>query len=257
MIEAVKLEIDGPVALLTLKVPPINALDERALHELAAAIDEVEENPNIRSIIIASGIVGVFCTGGDLKFWPQAYPQDATAVSATGRNAFKRIERLTRPSLAAIQGRVIGDGLSLALACDIRFASSDASFRLPELDYGFIPGWGTIGRLVDVIGRANASEMLLLGEEIDAGRAQTIGLINRVFPVEDLMSSAKACAAGLASKPPVAIRSAKAALRGNEDDRSQTRTDLEIGCFQQVWGGREWREGIGRLFQKSIGPMGQ
>jgi enoyl-CoA hydratase/carnithine racemase len=249
MTVSTKLEIDGPVALLTLTVPPINALDERALHDLEVATDEIEENPNIRSVIIASGIYGIFCAGGDLKFWPQAYPQKASVVSETGRNVFRRIERLTKPSIAAIQGRVIGDGLSLALACDIRLASSDASFRLPELDYGFIPGWGTIGRLVDVIGRADASEMLLLGDETDAMRAQAVGLINRVFPAEDLMSSARACAERLAAKPPIAVRSAKAALRGNDDDQSRRRTDWEIGCFSEVWGGQEWREGIGKLFR--------
>ena len=248
-IKSSRLEVDGSVALLTLRVPPVNALDENALGELAAAVIEVEENDDIRSLIIASGIDGIFCAGGDLKYWPRAYPGEASVVSEAGRNVFARVEQLTKPSLAAIRGRVIGDGLSLALACDIRFASPDATFRLPELDYGFIPGWGTIGRLVDVIGKASATELLLLGEETGAIRAQAFGLVNRVLSPEELMPAARACAEKLAAKPPMAVRCAKAALRGDHPDQLRRRSDWEVGCFSEVWGGREWKEGIEKLWR--------
>jgi enoyl-CoA hydratase/carnithine racemase len=144
----IQLEVDNSVAILRLNELPINALDETALHELTNAVDQIEDHPPIRVVIIASAINGVFCAGGDLKYWPQLYAGQPDVVSEAGRHTFERIERLTKPSIAAIEGQVIGDGLSLALACDIRLASQEVTFHLPELpevSYGFIPGWGTVG----------------------------------------------------------------------------------------------------------------
>lgn len=244
----VEMEVNGSVALITLRVPPINALDESALQELLEAAQRVEGDERVRGIVFASGVKGVFCTGGDLKHWPRRYPEDARSVSAAGRRVFDRIEKLTKPTVAAIQGRVIGDGLSLALACDIRLASPEAAFRLPELEYGFIPGWGTVGRLLDAVGRPATAEMLLLGEEIDAGRALAMGLVNQLVDAEDLSSFAMSLAGRMAAKPPKAMRYAKEALRRAGDAGFEHDLESEASCFHAVWGGEEWREGIARLF---------
>ena len=187
----VKMEVSGSVALLMLGVPPINALDEGALHDLQEAVDGAERDEDVRAVVISSGIDGFFCAGGDLKYWPCTYPGDARTVGAAGRKVFSRIEELGKPTVAAIQGRVIGDGLSLALACDIRLASPDSTFRLPELDYGFIPGWGTVGRLIETVGKSATAELLLLGDEMGASDAQALGLIHRVVSSEDLLCSAR------------------------------------------------------------------
>ncbi len=245
----VELKINGPVAFLMFKRPPINALDETALRDLMKTIGKVENDETIRVVIIASGIQGIFCAGGDLKYWPRIYPNQADVVSEAGRNVFTRIEQLTKPSIAVIQGRVIGDGLSLALACDIRLASEDSIFHLPEVGYGFIPGWGTIGRLVEVIGKALTAELLLLGEEISATRAQVMGLVNQIKDPDDLMPFAQAFAERIATKPPMAVRFAKAALRGDSANQSREQTNWESSCFAAVWGSREWKEGIDRLFK--------
>jgi enoyl-CoA hydratase/carnithine racemase len=247
MSAVVELRVNGPVALLTLRVPPINALDESALQALTAAVNRAEEDEVVRAIVIASGIRGIFCAGGDLKYWPRVYPGDAGTVGEAGRKVFGGIEQVTKPTIAAIQGKVIGDGLSLALACDIRLASPESTFRLPELEYGFIPGWGTIGRLVDAAGKAFASELLLLGEEASAARAHAVGLVTRVVEGEDLLPYAEALAERIAAKPPMAVRSAKAALRGGCADGTRQRSEWELSCFKDVWGNREWRDGIAGL----------
>src|SRR5574341_984940 len=169
----IQLERSGSVAVLKLNRSPVNALDETALQQLAAAIRKVESDPAARAIIITSAIADIFCVGGDLKYWPRHYPRQPNEVSAAGREVFAAIERLPIPSIASINGRVIGDGLSLALACDIRIAAEGATFQLPEINYGFIPGWGTIGRLVKAVGVALATEVLLVGEPIDATRARS------------------------------------------------------------------------------------
>jgi len=254
MSTVVEMEINGSVALLMLRVPPINALDENALQELLEAVDKTERDDNVRVVIFASGINGIFCAGGDLKYWPRSYPSDARAVSTAGRKVFSRIEELTKPTVAAIQGRVIGDGLSLALACDIRLASPDSTFRLPELDYGFIPGWGAIGRLVEVVGRPATTELLLVGEEIDAARAQAIGLVNQVVASDDFSSFAGSLAERIAAKPPMALRYAKAALRGDCADPSRHQSEWELSCFRAVWGSQEWKEGIAGFFGAKEAP---
>jgi len=247
---SLELEPRETVAILTVAVPPINALDENALHDLMKALDEVENNETIRSLVIASGLKGIFCSGGNLKYWPRVYPGAPDTVSDAGRKVFARIEHLIKPSIAAIDGRVIGDGLSLALACDIRIASPASAFRLPELDYGFIPGWGTIGRLVDVIGKPLTAELLLFGQEIAADRAQSIGLINRITSADELIPLAGNLAKQAASKPSMAMFHAKAALRGDLTNKPKDREDWEFACFKAVWGSREWQEGIARLFCK-------
>ncbi len=248
MSELIKLEANNSVAVLRLHKPPINALDEIALHELTKAVDQVEDNPAIKVVIITSAIKDIFCAGGDLKYWPRLYANRADVISEVGQRTFERIERLAKPSIAAIQGRVIGDGLSLALACDIRLASEEATFHLPEVSYGFIPGWGTIGRLVEAVGMTFAAELLLVGERISATRAQTIGLVSRITAPDDLMGIAETLAARIVTQPPMAMRYAKAALRGGSTARSPDRTAWEASCFAAVWGSHEWEEGLHRLF---------
>ncbi len=240
----------GTIGFLTLAVPPINALDENALENLMKALDEVENDETIRALVIASNIKGIFCSGGNLKYWPRAYPDAADAVTEAGRKVFTRIEHLPKPSIAAIDGRVIGDGLSLALACDIRIASTASTFRLPELDYGFIPGWGAIGRVMELIGRPLTAEMLLFGHEIAADRALSAGLINLAVPADELIPLAETLAKEASSKPPMAMFHAKAAMQGNLVNKQTDRENWEIACFRAVWGSAECQDGIRKLFSK-------
>jgi enoyl-CoA hydratase len=247
---SLELEVRERVAFLAMAFPPINALDENALQDLMKALDEVENDETIRALVIASGIKGIFCSGGNLKYWPRVFPSAPDTVSSSGRKVFARIEHLTKPSIAAIDGHVIGDGLSLALACDIRIASPDSTFRLPELDYGFIPGWGTIGRLMEVIGKPLTAELLLFGQEIASVRAQSIGLINRIISADELIAKAMILATQAAAKPPMAMRHAKAALRRNSENAPNGQETWETACFKAVWGGPEWQDGIRKLFAK-------
>ncbi len=244
----VDFKAEGQIAILSLNRPPVNALDEAALRELTNAVDNLENDPSIKVVIITSAFKGIFCAGGDLKFWPRHYANQPEAIIEAGQCAFGRIEQMTKPCIAAIQGHVIGDGLSLALACDLRLASPEAVFYLPEVNYGFIPGWGTIGRLVQAIGTSSAAELLLVGDPINAIQAQTIGLINRVTGPDDLMPAAETLAARLAAKPPRALHFAKAALRGCSTRRTPDQTACEARCFAAVWGSPEWEQGLQKVF---------
>lgn len=252
MLKVIDLEANGPVAVLRLNKPPINALDEEGLCELVEAVEQIESDPAMKVVIIASAIKSTFCAGGDLKYWPWRYANQANAVSNLGQHTFAKIEHLTKPTIAAIRGAVIGDGLSLALACDIRLASETATFQLPEVSYGFIPGWGTIGRLVEAVGTAVASELLFLGDPISAARAQDTGLVNRVLPPEELTIAAEKLATRIAAQPPQALRFAKAAVRGTHATSSPDRIAWEARCFASVWGSPEWEQGLRRLFRPRL-----
>jgi enoyl-CoA hydratase len=235
---------EGTTSLLTLMRPPINALDLEALNELAEAVEKVEADRETRVLVITSGIEGIFCSGGDLNFW--RHVRDGKAVSQAGREVFARIERLPKPTIAAINGHVIGDGLNLALACDLRIASEAAMIRLPEVAYGFIPGWGLIHRLVSLVGRSNASELLLTGQQMEATRAWGVGLVNEVVSSDRLIDRVLARAQKMAVFSPTALRAVKCALLGGN----------ERACFEAVWGNADWQEGIDTLLAKRTPVFG-
>jgi enoyl-CoA hydratase/carnithine racemase len=229
---------EGPVTILTMRRPPINALDRAALEELSEAVKRVEADEHARVLVITGGIEGFFCTGGDLKYWRRFH--DGKEVSRAGWEVFTRIERLSIPTIAAINGHVIGDGLTLAVVCDFRMASESATFRVPEAAYGFVPGWGLMRRLVALVGRGRASALLMTGEPIDAARAHMMGLVNDVVPTDRLMASAMCRARQMAALSPVSLRTLKCVLLGG-DERS---------CFDAVWGKADWSEGIDSLIAK-------
>lgn len=175
---------DGPVTFVTLNRPPINSLDRTDLQELAEIVDELDYDNESRVVVITGGIEGIFCSGGDLQYWRNIL--DARQVSRAGSEVFSRIERLSKPTLAAVNGHVVGDGLALPLSCDFRIAAETAVFRLPEVACGFIPGWGLIRRLVAVVGRAHASDLLLSSRRVSSAEARMMGLINEVVSPERL-----------------------------------------------------------------------
>ncbi len=238
------LKREGPVTLLVLRRPPINVLDREALDELGQAVGEIRGDREIRVLVITGGIDGVFCSGGDLKYWRQV--RNGNEVSKIGRRVFVQIERLPKPTIAAINGHVIGDGLALALACDLRIASLAATFRLPEVAYGFIPGWGLIRRLIASVGKTNASEFLLTGQPVDASRAHAMGLLNEVVTSEKLMDEVLKRGRQMAALSPAAFRAAKCALLGGD----------EKACFDAIWSQKDWQEGIDALLSKRIPVYG-
>ncbi len=248
MLQFVQIERLESVAILTLRRPPINALDQFALDELLTALEQVEDDDGIRVVLMTSGIKGIFCAGGDLKYWLQYYAQRPAEVSRAGRRVFTSLERLSKPTIAAIDGHVIGDGLSLALSCDVRVASKTTSFQLPETAYGFIPGWGTIGRLIGVAGRAVTTELLLTGDSLTAKRAQACGLVNHITASKALMTQALTIAHQIAEKSPTALSQAKMTLR-LPSTCIEKQEAIEESCFSAVWGSPDWQLRLNHLFE--------
>jgi enoyl-CoA hydratase len=244
------------VATLTMSRSPINALDRETLEMLDRAIGDLERDHTVRVVVLASGIDGVFCAGGDLRFW-RRYPRDrAREVSRAGRQVFTHLRRLPVPVLAAIEGHVIGDGLALALSADLRIASERASFRLPEADYGFIPGWGVPHLLEQAVGRPRALELLLTGSLVDAEQALFVGLVHRVVPAGQALVAAGELAGLISRKSPRALAWSKRVLIDAPDTRD--RGPWEEECFAQVWGAEDWQAGVEALLAgraPDFGPL--
>ncbi|MBM4463595.1 MAG: hypothetical protein FJ012_09775 [Chloroflexi bacterium] len=207
----------GKIAYITIDRPrALNSLDPMTFQELSQALVEFRDD-NDRWVAILTGSGNrAFCVGADIK--------DMLPVLGEIRNEWWRMPptimrglELWKPTIAAVNGHALGGGLELALACDLRIASESATFGVPEVTLGIIPGWGGTQRLVRSMPRAKAAELLFFGERIDAQEAYRLGLVNKVVPPEQLLPTAEEWAMKLCEIPPLAVRAAKEAMiRGIE-----------------------------------------
>ncbi len=193
----------------------LNAVDRAMLDMLDAEVNRLHQDESVRVVVLEGSGERAFCVGADLNHIATFAPPDIRRWVNDGNRVLSRLANLPVPVIAAVHGYAVGGGLEFALACDLRIASEDSSFGLPEITHGWFPGWGGTHRLLNVIGESKAKEMVLLGERIDAQAAQDLGLVNRVVPRENLAKEVQQIAKSLAQKSPVAVRAAKAALTRN------------------------------------------
>lgn len=193
----------------------LNALDREMLDLLDAEVNRLHHDESVRVVVLEGSGERAFCVGADLNHIATFGPPDIRKWVNDGNRVLSRLANLPVPVIAAVHGYAVGGGLEFALACDLRIASEDSSFGLPEITHGWFPGWGGTHRLLHLIGESKAKEMVLLGERIDAQTAQGLGLVNRVVPRENLTDEVQEIAESLAQKSPVAVRAAKAALTRN------------------------------------------
>ncbi len=209
---AVDYQKEGRIATFTLNRPEaLNAMNPESLAELSRALIDFKDDDELWVGIITGGGERAFCTGADIRsILPQL--KQTRGQPWVGPPTILRGLDLWKPLIAAVNGFALGGGLEIALACDLRIASENASFGLPEVTLGLIPGWGGTQRLSRVISRAKAAEMLLTGRPIDAQEAYRIGLVNKVVPLPQLMTAAKEMAELLCRPGPLAVRAAKQAM---------------------------------------------
>ena len=193
----------------------LNAVDREMLDILDAEVNRLHQDESVRVVVLAGSGERAFCVGADLNQIATFDSADIRRWVNDGNRILSRLANLPVPVIAAINGYAVGGGLEFALACDLRIASAESSFGLPEITHGWFPGWGGTHRLLHVIGEAKAKEMVFLGERIDAQTAHGLGLVNRIVPRENLTSEVQQIAESLAQKSPVAVRAAKAALTRN------------------------------------------
>lgn len=237
--ETVLLELDGPVARLTLNRPRVlNAYNIQMRDELYQALGLLEENRDIRAAVVRGAGERAFCAGADLTEFGSAPSQFIARQVRFERDVWARLFGLRTPLVAAVRGFCFGSGLEIALGCDLILAAPDAKFGLPETNLGMIPAAGGTQTMPRAVGTARGLDALLTGRTIEAEEAAAIGLVNAVEPAESLFERAEATARSLAALDPEAVRAAKTALAQAVD------TGLAEGLASEAR--LAWRVAFGR-----------
>ncbi len=219
-------EVEEKIAFITVNRPDkLNALNMQVLQDLSAAFDQLEADPQVRSIVMTGAGQKSFIAGADIsELNALSGPVQGAAHARMGQALAFKIERLSKPVIMAINGYALGGGLELALAGDIRIASENARLGQPEINLGIIPGFGGTQRLARLVGRGTAKLLIFEGAPVTAQEAYRMGLVDKVVPLTLLHEEARLLARTLATKPPIALAMAKAAINEGLE------VDLDRGC---------------------------
>jgi enoyl-CoA hydratase len=207
---------DGSITVLTIDRPAkLNAISSSMLSELERLLNEIDRDPECRVVIITGAGDKAFSVGADVNAWAAMKPLDMWRIWVRdGHRILQRLASLRQPTIAALNGYAFGGGMELALATDIRIASSSAVFAMPETKIGTLPGWAGLNRLPELVGPARSKQMIFSGAQIDAPTAEKWGLVNEVVTVASLMSRALELAVVIAANAPISVQLAKAAIGG-------------------------------------------
>lgn len=241
-------ETRGRVALISLNRPQaLNALNRALLVELGQAFTAFDADPAVGAIVI-SGSPRAFAAGADIKEMVEMSAQEMEANSVS--DLFARLERVSKPVIAAVSGFALGGGFELALLCDIILAAENARFGLPEVTIGVIPGGGGTQRLTRAVGKSLAMEMILNNRQLSAAEAEKVGLVSRVVPVERLLDEALALAAEIAERSPLTLRIAKQAVRAAFTGPLSEGLDEERRLFHEAFASQDRVEGMNAFIEK-------
>jgi enoyl-CoA hydratase/carnithine racemase len=219
------------ISTITLNRPPANSVNLGIREELDAAITELEQSKDTRVVIITGAGDKGFCAGMDVSDIANI------AKGPNGNDVMNKIERSSKPFIAAINGYALGGGCEMALVCHFRFMTDNpkAVIGLPEVNLGITPGWGGIQRLPRLLGKSRALDMMIFSKRLSAPEALALGLIDKIFPAADLIKETTAYAAALAKRPPLAVR---AILEG-------VSVGLEKGLEEGLRVDKEWSKKLG------------
>ncbi len=230
--EFINYEVDSAVAVLTINRPKaLNALNSAVLDELNAALDAIDLN-EVRALIITGAGEKSFVAGADIGEMSTLTKAEGEAFGKKGNDVFRKIETLPIPVIAAVNGFALGGGCEISLACDIRICSENAVFGQPEVGLGITPGFGGTQRLARTVGVGMAKQMIYTARNIKAPEALRIGLVNAVYPIEELMAAAKKMASMIASNAPIAVRNCKKAI----NDGLQTDIESGVAIEEKLFG---------------------
>jgi enoyl-CoA hydratase len=241
---------DG-IALLAIHRPEkLNALDATVMAELDDAFVRVRSDAAIKGLILTGGGGKAFVAGGDIREIARLTPVKAREFSLGGQRVFRRLERMGKPSVAAINGYALGGGLELALCCTFRVASANAKLGLPEVKLGLMPGFGGTQRLPRLVGRGRALEMMLSGEPVGAEEALRIGLVNQVVPPAELLDFSRSLLRKILENAPIAaaliIESVEVGLSGGIEEGLK----FEAAAFALAASTEDRNEGTAAFLEK-------
>ena len=209
----VEFEAKGQIGVLTINRPEaLNALNDQVIAQLDTVLDSIDLN-TIRCVIVTGAGKKAFVAGADIAQMSGLTKAEGEAFGKLGNDVFRKLETLPVPTIAAVNGFALGGGCELCMSCDIRLAADTAVFGQPEVGLGITPGFGGTQRLPRIVGTANAMELILTAQTINAARALEIGLVSHVYAPEELMDKAMELANAIAANAQVAVRQSKAAIR--------------------------------------------
>ncbi|SDK41966.1 enoyl-CoA hydratase [Sediminibacillus albus] len=240
----------GSVTELTISSPPANALSRAILEELSEILDNLENDPAVK-VIVLKGEGRFFSAGADIKEFTSLQEEaDYTSLAKYGQQLFDRMEAFPVPIIAVIHGAALGGGLELAMACHIRLVSDEAKLGLPELTIGIIPGFAGTQRLPGYVGRAKAYEMILTGEPISGKDAAKLGLANQSYPEADLFQQAERLAGKIAEKSGPTVHRVMQLLPYAKSSQFKEGIDAEAKAFGEIFGNNDASEGITAFIEK-------
>ena len=250
-LENIILEHEKGIATLYINRPEkLNALNKATIQELHETLELVDNNPDIRVIIITGSGEKAFVAGADISEFAHFSAEEGSKLAAQGQKIlFDFIENMNTPVIAAINGFALGGGLELAMACHFRIASENAKMGLPETSLGVIPGYGGTQRLPQIVGKGRAMEMIMTAGMIDAETAKIYGLVNHVVPQEDLLSAYMTIATRIMKNSPVAISKAIEAVNANFIS-GVNGFDVEIKNFGDCFATDDFKEGTTAFLEK-------
>ena len=210
--EFITYEADGQIGIITINRPKaLNALNSTVLEELDQTLNAVDLE-NIRCLILTGAGEKSFVAGADIGEMSTLTKAEGEAFGKKGNDVFRKLETFPIPVIAAVNGFALGGGCEISMSCDIRICSENAVFGQPEVGLGITPGFGGTQRLARLVGSGKAKEMIYGARNIKADEAYRIGLVNNVYPLEELMPAAKKLASTIARNAPIAVRNCKRAI---------------------------------------------
>lgn len=250
-LQHLQIESDDGIAVVRVHRPEkLNALNGALIAEIERAFRGLADDSAVKAVVLTGSGEKAFVAGADIGELSRMDPIGGVRTSRQGQDAFRFIERMRKPVIAAVNGFALGGGLELALACHLRIASDNAKFGLPEVKLGIIPGYGGTVRLPRLVGRGRALEMVLSGEMIDAQEAYRIGLVNRVHPQAELLDAARRLAATITANGPVALALALEAVDHGMNATTEDAQLFESNLFGLLASTSDMREGMTAFLEK-------
>jgi enoyl-CoA hydratase len=249
--ENVRTENRDGVLVITIDRPKVlNALNAQTVGEIGEAFEAARNDASVKAVILTGGGEKAFVAGADINELAKMTPISGKETAEKGQRIFRAIETFPKVVIAAVNGFALGGGCELALACHIRIASENAQIGLPEVTLGIIPGYGGTQRMARLLGKGKALELICTGDRVGAAEAEKIGLVNKVVPADQLMTTAEEMACKIASRGPLAVRAAIEAVQFGSEMPIEEGFLLEATLFGLLASTEDMKEGMGAFLEK-------
>ncbi len=252
----IRTEVADKIAVLTIDHPPVNSFNQQVVAELDEAVDGLLMDDEVKAIVVTGGGTNAFIAGADIPEIKALLdkPEEGYAAAGgfieRGQELFLKIEKATKPIIAAINGYCLGGGLELAMSCHMRICSDRARLGQPEINLGLIPGWGGTQRLARIAGKGKAIELILTGDMITAQEAYRLGLVNKVVPAGAVLKEARDLARKIVSKSKLPVAAALRAITEGLEVPIEDGLRVEAEQFVGLADTEDIREGVSAFLEK-------